>query len=135
STDLSPGYNPDVAAAVQSAHEQFEAGLDDDLNTAQALAAMFELIRLANIALSENRIHEDDRTGILKFFSLVDHRLAIVRVMETAVLDEDVEALIGRRNEARKNRDFALSDRIRQQLLDMGIVIEDTKEGTRWRRK
>ncbi len=135
SARLAPGSNSEVAAAVQSAHEQFEAGLDDDLNTAQALAAMFELIRLGNIALAENRIQEDDRIGIWSFFETIDRRLAIVPSVELVVLDQDIEALIARRNEARRNRDFALSDRIRQELLDLGIVIEDTKEGTRWRRK
>jgi cysteinyl-tRNA synthetase len=97
---------------------------------------MFELIREVNIALSENGVREDDRRDILAFFNVIDQRLAIVPSVETSVHeDEEIEALISQRNEARKNRDFALSDKIRQQLLDRGILIEDTKEGTRWRRK
>jgi cysteinyl-tRNA synthetase len=67
---------------------------------------------------------------------MVDQRLAIVPPVEAAVQgDEEIESLIARRNEARRNRDFALSDKLRQELLALGVLIEDTKEGTRWRRK
>jgi cysteinyl-tRNA synthetase len=133
---LSSGSNAALAAALQAAREQFEAGLDDDLNTAQALAAMFELVREGNIALTENRLQESDRAAILEFFAMVDKRLAIVPTVEGAAQGDDaIEAMIARRNEARRNRDFALSDKIRQELLALGILIEDTKEGTRWRRK
>ena len=136
SATLASGSDSGVATAVRNAREQFEAGMDDDLNTAQALGSMFELIREANIALSENRVHEDDRRDILAFFDVIDQRLAIIPSVEIAVHgDEEIEGLIAQRNEARKNRDFALSDKIRQELLDRGILIEDTKEGTRWRRK
>jgi cysteinyl-tRNA synthetase len=132
---LPAGFN--MADAIRAAREQFESGLDDDLNTAQALAAMFELVRQANIALSEGRLGEGDRKGILEFFTVLDERLAIVPSMEKAVNSDDaqIEALIAQRNQARRNRDFALSDKLRDELLRLGVVIEDTKEGTRWRRK
>jgi cysteinyl-tRNA synthetase len=123
--------------AIRAARDQFEAAMDDDLNTAQALAAMFELVRQANIALSEGKLGEDDRKGILEFFAVLDDRLAIVPALEKAVDSDDtqIEALIAQRNQARKDRDFALSDKLRDELLRLGVVIEDTKEGTRWRRK
>jgi cysteinyl-tRNA synthetase len=106
------------------------------LNTARALAAVFELIRKCNTALSEGAIRDADRKQILEFFGKVDERLAIIPPMEQLVQgDQEVEALIAQRNEARKSRDFALADRIRQQLLDLGVLIEDTREGTKWRRK
>jgi cysteinyl-tRNA synthetase len=94
-------------------------------------------VRQANFALSEGRLGEDDRKGILEFFAVLDERLAIVPSMEKAVNSDDaqIEALIAQRNQARRNRDFALSDRLRDELLRLGVVIEDTKEGTRWRRK
>jgi len=134
--NLEPGSNSVVASSVLAARDQFEAGLGDDLNTAQSIGAMFELIRQMNIALSEKAVREDDRKQILGFFQTVDERLAIIPRMEDSVqADAEVESLIARRNEARRNRDFAMSDQIRQQLLDRGILIEDTKEGTRWRRK
>ena len=126
-----------IGEAIRSARDQFESAMDDDLNTAQALAAMFELVRQANIALSEGSLAEDDRKGILDFFAVLDDRLAIVPPLEDAVHSdqEQIEALIAQRNEARRNRDFALSDKLRDELLRLGVVIEDTKEGTRWRRK
>jgi cysteinyl-tRNA synthetase len=136
SANLAPGASAELAAAISEAATQFDAGLDDDLNTAQALAAVFELIRKSNIALTEDGVREDDRRQILSFFRKVDERLAIIPPMEELVQgDAEIEGLIAQRNQARKNRDFAMSDRIRDQLLDRGIVIEDTREGTRWRRK
>jgi len=134
--ELAGGSDPAIAGVIRSARAQFEAAMDDDLNTAQAVAAMFELIREANIALSEARVHEEDRSEILDFFDAIEQRLGIIPPLETLVQkDQDIEALVARRNEARKNRDFTLSDKLRQELFDRGILIEDTKEGTRWRRK
>jgi cysteinyl-tRNA synthetase len=133
---LEPGSDATIVERIRTAREQFEAGMDDDLNTAQALGAMFELIRDVNIALTENRVRDDNRNEIFTFFQVIDQRLAIVPFPESTVsADQEIEDLISRRNEARKNRDFALSDKLRQELLDRGILIEDTKEGTRWRRK
>src|SRR5262249_26318241 len=67
-----------MSDAIRAGRDQFEAALDDDLNTAQALAAMFELVRQANIAISEGKLGEDDRKGIREFFAVLDDRLAIV---------------------------------------------------------
>ena len=133
---LRPGANPDLVASDAEAVAQFDAALDDDLNTAQALAAIFDLIRKCNTALTEGTVLAGDRSRIFEFFRFVDERLAIVPSMEDLVRgDEEIESLVAERNEARRNRDFASSDRIRQQLLDRGVLIEDTREGTRWRRK
>ena len=134
--NLADGGNPQVGAFVSEAVDDFEDALDDDLNTARALAAVFDLIRKSNTALSEGALKSDDRARILEFFWKVDDRLAIVPPMEQAVqVDEKVESLIAKRNEARRKRDFAMADQVRQQLLDMGVIIEDTREGTKWRRK
>jgi cysteinyl-tRNA synthetase len=136
SAKLAEGNTSDVAAATARAVAEFEVGLDDDLNTAQALAAVFDFIRACNIALTEGTVREDDRKQIIEFFKKVDERLAIIPTMEELVqVDAEIESLIAQRNEARKKRDFAMSDRIRDQLLDRGVLIEDTREGTRWRRK
>src|SRR6266581_3619389 len=130
---LGPGRNPQLDAEAAAA---FENALDDDLNTAQALAVVFDLIRKCNTALSDAVVKEDDRKRIFRFFQNVDERLAIVPPMEAIVQgDEQIESLIANRNEARRKRDFASADLIRQQLLDRGVVIEDTREGTKWRRK
>jgi cysteinyl-tRNA synthetase len=133
---LRPGVNPDLVSYHSEVVAQFDAALDDDLNTAQALASVFDLIRKCNTALTEGNVLADDRKRLFEFFGYVDERLAIVPSMEDLVHgDEEIESLVAQRNEARRNRDFALSDRIRQQLLDRGVLIEDTREGTRWRRK
>jgi cysteinyl-tRNA synthetase len=137
--ELPPGSSTKVASAIAKAREQFEAALDDDLNTSAALAAVFVLIGDCNIALASRNIQEDDRTEVLKWLKEVDERLAIIPPVEEVVQDEreveEIERLVAQRNEARKNRDFAMSDKIRKELLDRGVLIEDTREGTRWRRK
>jgi cysteinyl-tRNA synthetase len=119
---------------------QFEAGLDDDLNTAQALGAVFVLIREINTALTEGKLQVDNRNEILQWLSIVDERLAIIpsdgqQSQDAHSNDAEIEALIAQRIAARKNRDFAESDRIRAKLHDMGILVEDTREGMKWRRK
>src|SRR3989442_11142688 len=136
---LQPGNNAILAGRLAASGEQFEAALDDDLNTSGALAAIFVLISDANIALEEGRLGEENRAEIPDWFKAIDARLGIVPAMEPPVLSdkevEEIEAMVQRRNEARRTRDFALSDQIRRQLLDRGVVIEDTREGTRWHRK
>jgi len=133
---LNPGSNPKLAAAIQTARADFEAALDDDLNTSEALAALLVLIRQCNIALTAGEVQEDDRNAINDWLKVVDERLGIIPAMEQRVQgDEEIEALLARRTEAKRNRDFATSDKIRKELDDLGVVIEDTREGTRWRRK
>jgi len=140
SSALPEGCNPQLSAALSTAMAQFEAGLDDDLNTAQALGAIFVLIREINNALTESRLQVDNRNEILHWLSMVDDRLAIIpsdtqQSQDAPGNDAEVEALIAQRVAARKNRDFAESDRIRAKLNDIGILVEDTREGMKWRRK
>jgi cysteinyl-tRNA synthetase len=136
---LKPGNDPKLAAALATARQEFEASLDDDLNTSGALGAIFIFIGEVNVAMAEGRLLEDNRAEIKAWFKVIDDRLAIIPSMEYAVHEdkeaEEIEALVAQRNEARKTRNFTLSDKIRQDLLDRGIVIEDTREGTKWRRK
>ncbi|HLH31606.1 MAG TPA: cysteine--tRNA ligase [Terriglobia bacterium] len=139
-TNLKPGRNDKIHTAAATARDTFEAALDDDLNTSGALGALFILIGECNIALASGELQEDNRAEILDWMKIVDDRLAIVPPMEHLVLKDDgevqaIEELIRKRSEAKRNRDFALSDKIRQELTDRGILIEDTREGTRWRRK
>ena len=136
SSKLKPGKNPAISAVLTTARKQLDAALDDDLNTAQALAAVFGLIKEGNIALTDDALEEENRSEILQWFEVVEQRLGIVPTVEALVqVDEKVDSLIAQRNEARRNRDFAKADRIRQQLLDLDVIIEDTREGTKWRRK
>jgi len=136
SSKFKPGRNPAILAVLTTARKQLDAALDDDLNTAQALAAVFGLIKEGNIALTDDALEEENRSEILQWFEVVEQRLGIVPTVEALVqVDEKVDSLIAQRNEARRNRDFAKADRIRQQLLDLDVIIEDTREGTKWRRK
>jgi len=112
----------------------FEAAMDDDLNTAGALAAIFTLIRDANIAIDAGRITSGDAEGLRTALLRIDPVLDIYPRREDS-LDASVEKLIDARNAARRSRKFAESDRIRDELLAKGIILEDTPGGTRWRRK
>jgi cysteinyl-tRNA synthetase len=113
---------------------EFEEAMDDDLNTAGALAALFTLIRDANTAIDAGKLAAGDANGIKTALMKVDPVLDIFpRRDET--LDAEIEELIAARNAARKSRNFKESDRIRDELLARGILLEDTPGGTRWRRK
>ena len=112
----------------------FQEAMDDDLNTAGALAAIFSLIRDANTAMDAGRITSSDAEGLRTALRKIDPVLDIFPEREQSI-DAEVERLIDARNAARKARNFAESDRLRDELLARGIVIEDTAGGTRWRKK
>lgn len=112
----------------------FEAAMNDDFNTANAISVLFELSRIANVYLNEANTDEAVLTAILEMFTTIGDVLGIEVKVEAGLLDDEIEALIAERNAARKNRDFARSDEIRDQLLAMDIVLEDTRQGTRWKR-
>jgi len=137
SSTLPAGSHSQLTEALSSAKQDFEAGLDDDLNTAEALGALFKLIRDCNNAMTAGNLHEDNRREILEWFEVVDSRLAIIPTSspDIAVEEKEIEALIAKRVEARRERNFAESDRIRQKLTDLGVIVEDTREGMKWRRK
>jgi cysteinyl-tRNA synthetase len=111
----------------------FETAMDDDLNTAGALGALFTLIREGNIALDEGRILAGDAEGLKTALMKIDPVLDIFPKREEN-LDAEIDALIEARNAARKARNFAESDRLRDELVSRGIVLEDTPGGTRWRK-
>ena len=113
---------------------KFQEAMDDDLNTAGAFGALFSLIRDANTAIDAGQISAGDAAGIKAALMKVDPVLDIFPRRDE-ILDADIERLIEARNAARKSRDFAESDRIRDELLARGILLEDTPAGVRWRRK
>ncbi len=114
--------------------EDFQEAMDDDLNTAGALAALFTLIRDTNTAIDEGRISSGDAEGLRTTLRKIDPVLDIFPRRDKT-LDSDIEKMIEARNAARKSRDFKESDRIRDELLGRGIILEDGAAGTRWRRK
>jgi cysteinyl-tRNA synthetase len=114
--------------------QAFEEAMDDDLNTAGALGAIFTFIRDANIALDAGRITPADAAGLKAAMTKIDPVLDIFPKRDE-VLDSEIEAMIAARNAARKARNFAESDRIRDAIVAKGILLEDTPAGVRWRRK
>jgi cysteinyl-tRNA synthetase len=113
---------------------EFQEAMDDDLNTAGALAALFTFIRDGNTAIDAGRISSGDAEGMRAALRKIDPVLDIFPDLEQSI-DAEVESLIEQRNAARKSRNFAESDRIRDLLLSKGILLEDTPGGVRWRRK
>jgi cysteinyl-tRNA synthetase len=123
----------ETAAAVRRHREAFDAALDDDLNTAEALAALFETIRLTNAAL--DRGDADGETLSTARSLLADFRTVFgVAPREQGELEPELAALIEARQQARERKEYAEADRIRATLLERGIVVEDTPAGVRWKR-
>lgn len=113
--------------------EKYEAAMEDDFNTADAIAAIFELVKLANT----NCTGESSRSFVQEVYDRIirlSDILGIEAKKEEELLDEAIEQLIEDRQNARKNRDFAKADEIRNMLLEKGITLEDTREGVRWKR-
>jgi cysteinyl-tRNA synthetase len=117
-------------AQVRSAYRE---ALDDDLNLPQGVGLVFELVREANAALDAGQVGANAREALLAFIAEFDAHLDVVRAEEPGLADE-VERLISEREVARKARDFARSDQIRDELRQKGIALEDSKDGVRWRR-
>jgi len=130
------GVNTTLAERTAAAETQFIAAMDDDLNTAEALAAVFEYVRDANTAMDAGEFRAGNRDAALGLLARFDSIFDVIKPAAAAGLcDAEIESLVAARNEAKKARNFALSDQIRQQLLDQGVILEDTKSGVRWKRK
>ncbi|MCI8300238.1 MAG: cysteine--tRNA ligase [Lachnospiraceae bacterium] len=113
--------------------EKFEAAMDDDFNTADAIACVFELVKYSNTRVNEESSAElSERLGG-RLQQLCDI-LGILLEQKEDILDEEIERLIAERQAARKDRNFARADEIREILLNKGIVLEDTREGVKWKR-
>ncbi|MHB1021333.1 MAG: cysteine--tRNA ligase [Acidobacteriaceae bacterium] len=159
---FAPGRNEDIAGLTKKAEEDYTAALDNDLNTAEARAAIFELVRAANSAADAGKLLTENAAEILAvlarfdgvFAVLEDHDAEITRaaldwaeregrmqdvapelLTALSLTDEQVDTLIAERNLVRKQRNFARADAIRKELADKGILIEDSKDGVRWKRK
>ncbi len=143
------GESPAMAARATEAVAQFETGLEDDLNTAQALAAIFDLVRDANTAMDHGEFRAGDAAAVRDALARFDRIFAVLEDSDAARLralgyaagaeetsDAEIERLIAERQAARNRRDFTLADQVRQKLLDRGIILEDTRDGgIRWKRK
>ena len=113
--------------------ESFEKAMDDDFNTADAIAAVFELVKYINTTSGGDSSREYLESLLNRLVSLTDV-LGIIVEKEEEILDADIEAMIAERQAARKERNFARADQIRDELLAKGIILEDTREGVKWKR-
>lgn len=132
-----PDHNSEGASLEERlcvAREGFEKGMDNDLNTSKALAALFVFIREVNPLLEKGDLGPSDKQAILEFFSSVNTVFASFQVEEEGIDDDQISALITEREQARLNEDYQRADEIRKQLEKADIVLEDTKEGTRWKK-
>jgi cysteinyl-tRNA synthetase len=143
------GASPAMASRATKALEEFDCGLADDLNTAQALAAIFDLVRDVNTAMDRGEFRQADAAPVLAALESFDAIFAVLRDDDAEKLsalglapdspslsDAEIETLVAERQAARKRRDFAASDRIRDQLAERGVILEDSRDGgVRWKRK
>jgi cysteinyl-tRNA synthetase len=136
-TDKFPaGNSATIATRTQAACAAFDDALDDDLNTAEALAAVFEYIRDTNTAMDAGEFLSGNAIGALEFLARFDSVFDVLKPSARAggLSDAEVDALIVERTAAKKSRNFGRSDEIRTQLASQGVILEDTKEGVRWKR-
>jgi len=160
--DFAPGENSALQAAAEKAQAEYLAALSNDLNTAEARAPIFDLIRAANTAMDQGELKAGDRDAILAVLASFDAVFDVLedrdaeatnkalawaeqagRMDEVApellarqgLTDEAIDALVAERTLAKKQRNFARADQIRNELAEKGVVIEDSKDGVRWKRK
>ena len=131
---FSEGSSTEVKSILDTAKKTFEDSLDDDLNISGALGAQFEMIYRLNKLADKKEIGALDAPQIESTVRNMDQVFAIASFPETNI-NQEIEALIEQRNEARRKKDFKTSDQIRDQLLGQGIILEDTPSGTRWKKQ
>jgi len=125
----------EIVHAVAEVHRQFELKMNDDFNTPDAITAVFELVNAANPYLQQESVTLSSLELLLSRFETMDNVLGILAKAEEGLLDEEIEQLIVERTEARKAKNWARADEIRDLLTERGIILEDTAQGIRWRRK
>ena len=132
-TETATDAEKELLAQAQEFVKKFEEAMDDDFNTADALAAIFELVKFANTNVSEASSAEFAGTLLDTMVKLCDV-LGLKAVKTEEILDKEIEDLIAERQEARKAKNFARADEIRDELLAKGIILKDTREGVKWKR-
>jgi len=159
---FAPGESPEIQAAAKKARDEYFAALGNDLNTAEARAPIFDLVRASNTAIDQGKFFTADRDAVLTVLKDFDAVFDVLEDSDTdatkralawaeqagrtaevapellagfALTDEDIENLVAERTKAKKMRNFARADQIRNELAEKGVIIEDSKDGVRWKRK
>lgn len=133
--DAQDGNDADVDDKLAEFKDDFIQAMDDDINVQNGIAVVYELVKFANLYSEKNEVHDKSIDAIQ---NLLKQLMSIFGVKLTAtgqIDDDDIKKLIDQRDEARKNKDFALSDKIRDDLKAKGIILEDTPQGTRYRKE
>lgn len=130
--DKSIADDEELLTLINSRREQFIAAMDDDLNTADAIAAIFDLVRDINTKILDKAVSYAVCTAAADLFDELCAVLGILYNRKSNDLDSEIEALILQRQEAKKNKDFATADKIRDDLKARGIILKDTRQGTTW---
>ena len=133
SDDMTEAEAALVTGRVQELVKKYEASMEDDFNTADAVSALFELVKLCNTEADET----STRTLLMQLKTTVEDLCQVLGIKtrrEAQLLDSEIEEMIDRRQQARKEKNFALADEIRDQLAQMGILLEDTREGVKWKK-
>ncbi len=133
SDDMTEAEAALMTGRVQELVKKYEASMEDDFNTADAIAALFELVKLCNTEADET----STRTLLMQLKTTVEELCQVLGIKtrrEVQLLDSEIEEMIARRQQARKEKNFALADEIRDQLAQMGILLEDTREGVKWKK-
>ena len=130
--ELTEGEKENITSAKEFV-QKFEASMDDDFNTADAISAVFELVKFSNTTASENS-SKAYLSWLKETIEKLCDVLGIITEKKEEILDSEIEDMIAQRQQARKDKNFALADEIRGKLLEMGIVLEDTREGVKWKR-
>ena len=125
----------EITAMLAKRRDQFVEAMNDDLNTADAISAVFELVRDINTNVVAAKANKGSVEAAIKMFDELTGILGLVYDRKKEDLDEDIEALIAQRTQARKDRNWAEADRIRDELKAKGIVLEDTAQGVKWHRE
>lgn len=125
----------EILHAVAEVQRQFELKMNDDFNTPDAITAVFELVSAANPYLQQAEVTRSSLQLLLERFETMDKVLGILAQPAEQLLDQEIEQLIIDRTEARKSKNWARADEIRDLLTEKGITLEDTAQGIRWRRK
>jgi len=134
------GSHSAIALRVHQGRQAFAAAMQDDLNTAAALGAVFELVKALNLAIDNGELGADDVPGVRQAFEAFDQVLGVLSLRQAEdeqppVPIEEIDRAIEERHAARRRRDFGEADRIRDSLMARGVLLEDSAGGTRWKRK